>query len=788
MERRRWYYVSGIVWVALALCGAVRADGVQRAVPPPWSAPLFKGLNFTVPGVDNVPDLHGDINAPDLVIFFAGNQYMVINDLLKAFRKAYPHDARVFAETLPPGILAGQIATGSLMIGNMRIQVRPDIFTAGLGRIRHIQAVQRLFTRILRYARNRLAIMAYRGNPWRITGLSDLARPHLRVCMPNPRWEGIARNAIIPALRNAGGEALVKQLYERKRALGETILTHVHHRETPMQVMARQCDAGVVWYTEAYFHARVMDHPTALVALPAAQNPVVTYAAAELRRAPHPKAADAFLAFLRSAVAQGIYRRYGFLPPPASKAVTDQRADWVTTVSLPSLLLTVATGVLLSLPACAAAHHGGSMARITSAWPPHEATPVAGDVASLPVDGRRNRRPSGPTLAAAARLVTLGDRTRHLPPCGDCHGPALMGGGPRIPPLAGQGAEYLTNQLRAYRQGRRAPGPLGLMGRIANRLTPREIHDVSRYIAALAPGQRPSAPRTATRRPWRPVPQDPDRFVPPPESAMPAKGPYAAALRLGEEIFDDTPHYASRFVGNVLSCRNCHLDRGRDAASMPVWAAVPRYPRYRAKSGRVVTLPMRIQGCFRFSENGRPPPADSKVMVALSAYLHWLATGLPTGVTPAGSGLAALAAPASTPDWRRGRRVYRRYCALCHGKDGQGRTAAGAQVFPPLWGPRSFNWGAGMHRIDKAAAFIKDNMPFSQGGTLTVQQAWDVAAFIDSRPRPQDPRFTGDVEGTRARYHPDGKYDAYGSRVDGMRLGAPGAIDRFDCRCRSPRV
>ncbi|GAB3628155.1 hypothetical protein GCM10027419_30060 [Pandoraea terrae] len=85
--------------------------------------------------------------------------------------------------------------------------------------------------------------------------------------------------------------------------------------------------------------------------------------------------------------------------------------------------------------------------------------------------------------------------------------------------------------------------------------------------------------------------------------------------------------------------------------------------------------------------------------------------------------------------------VYARRCALCHGADGQGQASGGKTVFPPLWGPKSFIWGAGMHELQNAAGFMKENMPLGLGGSLTDQQAWDVALFMDSHERPQDPRF-----------------------------------------------
>ncbi|WP_448635973.1 hypothetical protein [Pedobacter panaciterrae] len=97
---------------------------------PPWNTPPDAKVQFTIPGIDNVPDIYGDINDPQLVVFFAGNQFMVIDDLMKSFKLKYPQYTRVLAETLPPGILAKQIEAGSIVIGNMRITLKPDVYTA----------------------------------------------------------------------------------------------------------------------------------------------------------------------------------------------------------------------------------------------------------------------------------------------------------------------------------------------------------------------------------------------------------------------------------------------------------------------------------------------------------------------------------------------------------------------------------------------------------------------------------------------------------------------------------
>lgn len=301
----------------LAVAGnAYAADG---GYAPPWSKPMVKGELFTVPGIENTPDLHGDVNDPQLVIFFAGNQYMLVNRLLEAFQHKHPEYRRVYAETLPPGVLSRQIKQGSIVIGNMRISLRPDVYTAGKGRIRNMQKKLGWFGKSEDYARNRLAIMTTKGNPDHVKGWADLASPKLKLCMPNPVTEGIASHAIIPALRQRGGQKLVDAIYRTKVKAGTTILTHIHHRQTPMMIMKGRCAAGAVWYTEAYFHAKMAHHPLGMVIVPAKQNHIVTYTAAIMRDAPHPKAAAAFLRFITGPKGQAIYRRYGFMVPrPAS--------------------------------------------------------------------------------------------------------------------------------------------------------------------------------------------------------------------------------------------------------------------------------------------------------------------------------------------------------------------------------------------------------------------------------------------------------------------------------------
>lgn len=286
--------------------------------------------------------------------------------------------------------------------------------------------------------------------------------------------------------------------------------------------------------------------------------------------------------------------------------------------------------------------------------------------------------------------------------------------------------------------------------------------------------------------PIQPVGKD-GYFVPPADSEIP-EGPVGDAIKRGRDIFVDTPRYAAKYVGNSMACAQCHLDSGRRENSAPMWAAYVQYPKFRAKNNKINTLEERINGCFQYSMNaqaspaGKAPPPGDDVYKELMTYMYWLADGAPTGEEMHGGGYIKLKETKLGYDVKRGLAVYEQNCALCHGADGQGRREADGKVrFPPLWGAEAYNWGAGMSRIDTAAGFIKANMPLSKPYSLTDQEAWDVAAYIDSHERPKDPRQTGTIEEARAKFH-KGEKSYYGKVLDGQLRGvgvarppAPGA-------------
>lgn len=346
-----------------------------------------------------------------------------------------------------------------------------------------------------------------------------------------------------------------------------------------------------------------------------------------------------------------------------------------------------------------------------------------------------------------AWLASRGRWEQGLPACAQCHGASGLGVGATFPALTGQAASYLALQLHRWKDSARAPGPMALMPLVASKLSDSEIAALAAYYGG---------PHAAIQNP-------------PDERSMP-DGEYGKVVKLGEQIMLHTQDYAGAYVGNTLNCASCHLDAGRKANASPLAAAYVSYPAYRSKTGEVDTYGQRLQGCFIYSMNGHAPPLDDPVLVALESYSAWLARGAPVGGKLPGGGFLKLAQPALAADYLRGSQVYAQSCALCHGADGQGQSSAGKMVFPALWGKQSFNWGAGMQSIASAAGFIKANMPLALGNTLSDQQAWDVAMFINSHERPQDPRYTGSVQDTRQKYH-DSADSMYGKTVNGHVLG-----------------
>ena len=235
----------------------------------------------------------------------------------------------------------------------------------------------------------------------------------------------------------------------------------------------------------------------------------------------------------------------------------------------------------------------------------------------------------------------------------------------------------------------------------------------------------------------------------PTQRAPSAPGSIGATEEYGRRLISQTTEYLGpdvpdpkmRHMNSRLACASCHIGAGVEPGNLSLATAFNRYPRTSPRVGGNETIQLRINGCMMRSMNGRALAEDSPEMVAMVAYLRFLAD------QDAGTGATrkkiheppAFRTPKRAADLKNGKEVFGNRCAACHGKDGAGLAAAKdlvhGFVFPPLWGPNSFNDGAGMHRVLTAAKFVKARMPLGNAD-LDDEQAFDVAAYFNSRPRP----------------------------------------------------
>ena len=206
----------------------------------------------------------------------------------------------------------------------------------------------------------------------------------------------------------------------------------------------------------------------------------------------------------------------------------------------------------------------------------------------------------------------------------------------------------------------------------------------------------------------------------------------------------NVPEAAKRFAGNNLACTNCHLQAGTKKFGLPLFGLFGDFPQYSARSGGDISLEDRINSCMTRSMNGRVMPVDAPEMQALVAYIKFLSTGVAPGQRLPGLGAGHMRELKRAADPKRGKAIYARACVACHNTDGSGirRSIPSSDLgymMPPLWGGDSFNDGAGMARLMNAANFVHFNMPHGTDyldPQLSIDDAWDVAAYVVSQPRP----------------------------------------------------
>ncbi len=243
-------------------------------------------------------------------------------------------------------------------------------------------------------------------------------------------------------------------------------------------------------------------------------------------------------------------------------------------------------------------------------------------------------------------------------------------------------------------------------------------------------------------------------FVPPDTSTIP-HDMFGDMVRYGRDLVVNTAYYigpngtVGKYLGNKMNCTNCHLDAGTRPFGWNYFSAHARYPQYRGRENKILTLGQRINNCIERPHSGIPMPLDSKEIVAISCYIMWLGKNVPVGHHVKGDENLEVELPNRAADPDKGAVIFAENCASCHGADGQGQWKGDSStyIYPPLWGPKAYQAGSSPYRVVKMARFIKANMPdkkaFWSKPFLTDEQALDVAAFINDdrihfRPQKKD--------------------------------------------------
>jgi thiosulfate dehydrogenase len=343
--------------------------------------------------------------------------------------------------------------------------------------------------------------------------------------------------------------------------------------------------------------------------------------------------------------------------------------------------------------------------------------------------------------------------------CSDCHRPDGAGVPGVFPPLAGnptvaaKDASTLVHiALTGWKTASTAAHRRVFTMPAFARLHDREIADILSFVrASWGENAGPVAEADVAAVRATLDPKFAASSFETPRLANLLSAPNADQLVRGMRLNAETKALLPDHVGADLNCASCHLNAGTVADATPYVGVSVLFPSYSARSGSVITLAQRINGCFQRSMNGKPLATDSPEMQAMIAYFEWMKGEAKPQAHAPGSGMGEIDTSLK-PDRANGRKVYAAQCAVCHGADGEGsKDAAGRTVFPPLWGDRSFNVGAGMARTETAAAFVKHNMPIGfrehfplgQGG-LSDQEAVDVADYFSHMPRPDFPATLND--------------------------------------------
>jgi molybdate transport system substrate-binding protein len=342
-SKKRFSYraLSSLVTVVAMSSSAIAAPAASPVEALAWPNEYPSELNdkataFKVPKSNYVLDFHGSAHNPDLVIFMAGNQYRVLPELVREYRKWVTTQSRyqglktenIFYATLPPGKLIDAMMSGQLVLGNYWFDVNrnalwPDVFMTGPRQMTRL-GKEGFIDNYAIYARNRGSVLLVRkGNPKNIQSVKDLARADVRVAISSPArepasYDSYAKTIVAQTGGKEAGEQFVKDVLAKKTTVSPAF---VHHRENPQFLADDMADVAPMYFHFGDYLKSRLPEVFDYVQLSSEGNAIDSFGIAQIKTSQRPRAADAWATFLRSDQAAAVFEKNGFVyAPPAERS------------------------------------------------------------------------------------------------------------------------------------------------------------------------------------------------------------------------------------------------------------------------------------------------------------------------------------------------------------------------------------------------------------------------------------------------------------------------------------
>ena len=230
--------------------------------PPEQAHPADAGVRWTQPRSNICLDFHGDPVRAGAVLFSDGNHHMALAECLQQFLIRHPAAQDVFYATTPPGVLLQWLDAGALHLGNLSLNLVPQIIISPPAVLDRLVRAGRIGVHVP-YMRSRgNVLLVCKGNPLGIRGIEDLVRSKARLFISNPITESASYQVYadtLKALAHQGGTPF--DWLDRPPGAqpdGRVVYgERIHHREAPQALADGRADVALVYYHLALRYARI---------------------------------------------------------------------------------------------------------------------------------------------------------------------------------------------------------------------------------------------------------------------------------------------------------------------------------------------------------------------------------------------------------------------------------------------------------------------------------------------------------------------------------------------------